>query len=123
MTIQRGTHLQGLRQHADDPAFQQKWRDVKLAAKEKAAKKIEALTGVKVNPNAMLDIQIKRIHEYKRQLLNVLGIVYRYDQMKKMTPEQRKQVCSTASDCAGCSAVPATKPTILGGQCVRNVAT
>jgi starch phosphorylase len=61
--------LQGLRQHADDPAFQQKWRDVKLAAKEKAAKKIEALTGVKVNPNAMLDIQIKRIHEYKPSCL------------------------------------------------------
>eukprot|EP00891_Asterochloris_glomerata_P002508 jgi/Astpho2/2508/fgenesh1_pm.00048_%23_17_t len=84
--------LQGLRDHADDPAFQKKWQEVKLLAKQKAARKIEALTGVTVNPNALLDIQIKRIHEYKRQLLNVLGIVYRYDQIRHMTPEQRKEV-------------------------------
>lgn len=37
-------------------------------------------------------LQIKRIHEYKRQLLNVLGIIYRYDQIKKMNAEQRSQV-------------------------------
>lgn len=37
-------------------------------------------------------LQVKRIHEYKRQLLNVLGIIWRYDSIKKMTPEQRKQV-------------------------------
>ena len=51
-----------------------------------------APAGVTVNPNALLDIQIKRIHEYKRQLLNVLGIVYRYDQIRQMSPEQRKEV-------------------------------
>ncbi len=37
-------------------------------------------------------MQVKRIHDYKRQLLNVLGIIWRYDSIKKMTPEQRKQV-------------------------------
>lgn len=37
-------------------------------------------------------LQIKRIHEYKRQLLNVLGIIHRYDAIKKMTPEQRAKV-------------------------------
>lgn len=37
-------------------------------------------------------LQVKRIHEYKRQLLNVLGIIWRYDSIKKMTPEQRQQV-------------------------------
>lgn len=37
-------------------------------------------------------LQVKRIHEYKRQLLNVLGIIWKYDQIKKMTPDQRAQV-------------------------------
>ena len=39
-------------------------------------------------------LQVKRIHEYKRQLLNVLGIIWRYDQIKRMTPEQKAQVCA-----------------------------
>ena len=39
---------------------------------------------------------MKRIHEYKRQLLNVLGIIYHYDQLKKMSPDQRAQVCLSA---------------------------
>ena len=48
--------------------------------------------GVKVSTDAMFDIQVKRIHEYKRQLLNVLSIIHRYDQIKKMSPEERKRV-------------------------------
>ncbi|GFR48003.1 hypothetical protein Agub_g9829 [Astrephomene gubernaculifera] len=85
-------NLRQLRQHADDPAFQAEWRAVKHAAKEKAAALIQRLTGVKINTDALLDIQVKRIHEYKRQLLNVMGIIYRYDQIKKMSPQQRKNV-------------------------------
>eukprot|EP00878_Enallax_costatus_P000865 GHUV01000991.1.p1 GENE.GHUV01000991.1~~GHUV01000991.1.p1 ORF type:complete len:874 (+),score=316.12 GHUV01000991.1:204-2825(+) len=84
--------LTGLRPHADDPQLQAKWRAVKQQAKQRAAAKIQQLTGVKLNPNALFDIQVKRIHEYKRQLLNVLGIIYRYDEIKKMTPEQRSKV-------------------------------
>jgi len=84
--------LKGLAQHADDAAFQEEWRKVKHTAKERAATMIERLTGVKVSTDALFDIQVKRIHEYKRQLLNVLGIIHRYDQIKKMSPEQRKSV-------------------------------
>jgi hypothetical protein len=51
-------YMQGLRQHADDPALQQAWRTVKQQAKQRAAAKIQALTGVKVNPNALFDIQV-----------------------------------------------------------------
>ncbi|GLI61446.1 hypothetical protein VaNZ11_003810 [Volvox africanus] len=85
-------NLKGLRAYADDPAFQAEWREVKHAAKIKAAALIQRLTGVKVNTSAMFDIQVKRIHEYKRQLLNVMGIIYRYDQIKKMSRDQRKDV-------------------------------
>jgi Carbohydrate phosphorylase len=176
--------LQGLRQYADNAEFQKQWQEVKLAAKSKAMAKIEALTGVKLNPHSMLDVQVgctrpevptlagartecrrmrrperkqrvcmvarcrlcpvwmagpdvcplaslgqavdatcfvkglgfrlwtrrvlcacfvcprhpcrllqvKRIHEYKRQFLNVLSIIHRYDQIKKMSPAQRKEV-------------------------------
>ena len=83
--------LQGLEAHADDPQFQAKWRDVKLEAKGRALAKIEELTGVKLRPDALLDIQVKRIHEYKRQLLNVLGVIHRYHAIKNMSPEERKQ--------------------------------
>lgn len=65
---------------------------MKLQAKQKAAKKVEELTGVTLNPKALMDVQVKRIHEYKRQLLNLLSIVHRYQQIKKMSPAERKQV-------------------------------
>lgn len=84
--------LQGLKAKADDKEFQGKWQAMKLQAKQKAAKKVEELTGVTLNPNALMDVQVKRIHEYKRQLLNVLSIVHRYQQIKNMTPAERKQV-------------------------------
>ncbi|KAG2446570.1 hypothetical protein HYH02_008557 [Chlamydomonas schloesseri] len=85
-------NLRGLAKYANDPEFQAEWRGVKFEAKKKAAALIHRLTGVRVSTDAMFDIQIKRIHEYKRQLLNVLGIIYRYDQIKKMSPQQRKNV-------------------------------
>jgi len=85
-------HTQELRKHANDPQFQAEWQAAKRAAKLRAVSMIERLCGVKVSPDAMFDVQVKRIHEYKRQLLNVLGIVHRYNTIKAMTPEQRKQV-------------------------------
>jgi starch phosphorylase len=82
--------LAGLRPHADDPAFRAEWAAVKRAAKERLAAVIAEQCGVRVSPDALFDIQVKRIHEYKRQLLNVLSIIHRYDQLKTMSPEQRK---------------------------------
>ena len=83
--------LQGLRQHADDPAFQEKWAAIKAENKQKLANLIKQKTGVEVPTNALFDIQVKRIHEYKRQLLNVFGIIHRYNALKEMTPAERKQ--------------------------------
>jgi len=84
--------LTGLRPHADNPELQKEWREVKAKAKAKCAAKIKELTGVEVSTNALFDIQVKRIHEYKRQLLNLLGIIHRYDQIKKMSPQDRAKV-------------------------------
>ena len=83
--------LRGLAAVAEDPAFGARWREVKATAKGRALARVEELTGVRGAPNALLDIQVKRIHEYKRQLLNVLGIIHRYDLIKSMTPEERKK--------------------------------
>jgi starch phosphorylase len=83
--------LQGLRVHADDPAFQEKWAAIKTENKRKLADLIKEKTGVTVPTNALFDIQVKRIHEYKRQLLNVFAIIHRYNALKEMTPAERKQ--------------------------------
>ena len=81
--------LEGLKKHADDPALQAEWAAAKRANKVAQVAYLKAVTGVAVSPDVMWDIQVKRIHEYKRQLLNILGIAYRYKQLKAMTPAQR----------------------------------
>jgi starch phosphorylase len=75
--------LRKLEPLADDPAFQKEWREVKLAAKRALAALIKQRTGVKVNPESLFDIQAKRIHEYKRQHLNVLHILTLYLRLKR----------------------------------------
>ena len=77
---------------AKDPELQKKWRAAKQERKALCAKMVEETTGVKVSTDAMFDIQIKRIHEYKRQLLNIMGIIHRYNEMKAMSPEERANV-------------------------------
>ena len=83
--------LSDLRLHCDDPAFQAKWAAVKRENKLRLAELVKAKTGVDVNPNALFDIQVKRIHEYKRQLLNVMYIIHRYNALKAMTPAEREK--------------------------------
>ena len=67
---------------ASDPAFQDKFAKVKFANKERLARLILDRCEVKVDPHALFDVQIKRIHEYKRQLLNILETVAVYDAMR-----------------------------------------
>ncbi|XP_044964127.1 alpha-glucan phosphorylase, H isozyme-like isoform X1 [Hordeum vulgare subsp. vulgare] len=84
--------LTGLRKFADDEKLHAEWAAAKLASKKRLAKHVLDVTGVTIDPNSLFDIQIKRIHEYKRQLLNILGAVYRYKKLKEMSAEERQKV-------------------------------
>ncbi|KAM6551143.1 hypothetical protein CsatB_000951 [Cannabis sativa] len=84
--------LTGLREYATDAVLQQEWKMVRRVNKMRLAEYIEVLSGLKVSLDAMFDVQIKRIHEYKRQLLNILGIIHRYDCIKNMNESDRRKV-------------------------------
>jgi starch phosphorylase len=70
--------LRNLERHADDLSFRTTFLDVKLSNKRRLAETIWATNRERVDPSALFDIQVKRIHEYKRQLLNLLHIIYLY---------------------------------------------
>ena len=75
--------LEKLRQHADDAGYQSEWRKVKQVNKNHLSRALESRTGISVPPNMMFDVQVKRIHEYKRQLLNVLHAIHMYDLIRR----------------------------------------
>jgi starch phosphorylase len=74
--------LRGLEPFADDASFRQQWRDMKRGNKARLAEYVRSVTGVDLDPDWMFDVQVKRIHEYKRQHLNVLHIVALYHRLK-----------------------------------------
>ncbi|MBB2752100.1 UNVERIFIED_ORG: glycogen/starch/alpha-glucan phosphorylase-like protein [Rhizobium aethiopicum] len=74
--------LRPLEAHASDPSFQEKFAAVKRANKVALSNLVASRMGVKLDPSAIFDIQIKRIHEYKRQLLNIIEAVALYDQIR-----------------------------------------
>jgi glycogen phosphorylase len=74
--------LKGLEAYAEDPGFHQEWRSIKRAIKQDLAEYIFLQHGIQVNPDSMFDIQAKRLHEYKRQHLNVLHIITLYNRIK-----------------------------------------
>jgi starch phosphorylase len=74
--------LRGLEAYVDDPDFRKEWRDVKRANKRRLADYLHSTVGVELDPTWMFDIQVKRIHEYKRQHLSVLHIIRQYLRLK-----------------------------------------
>jgi glycogen phosphorylase len=77
------TALRWLLSTATNATFQRKWLKVKRANKEALAKIIRERTGIEVDPTSLFDVQVKRIHEYKRQHLNVLHIITLYNRIKR----------------------------------------
>jgi starch phosphorylase len=80
--ITRLDELRGLARHADDPAFRERWRAVKRANKVRLAEMVRRDCGVAFDPDALFDVQVKRIHEYKRQQLNLLHAIHLYARLK-----------------------------------------
>ena len=74
--------LTGLADHASDAAFQARYRSMRRARKEALARVVTERTGISIDPSSLFDVQIKRIHEYKRQLLNVIETVALYQAIK-----------------------------------------
>ena len=75
-------HLAKLKVYVDDPKFQQEFMNIKYQNKLRLAKYIKEHNGIDVDPRSIFDVQVKRLHEYKRQLLNILHVMYLYNQLK-----------------------------------------
>lgn len=74
--------LRSLESHAEDSSFQDRWQKIKRLNKEKLAHIIQFECGVNVDPDSIFDIQVKRIHEYKRQHLNILRVIADFQKIK-----------------------------------------
>jgi starch phosphorylase len=79
--------LHALKAFVDDPVFREEFLAVKQANKQRLARLIRERLGMDVDPSSLFDLQIKRIHEYKRQLLNALQVVARYNQIRISGPQ------------------------------------
>ncbi len=75
--------LRALEPMADDPAFREEWKRVKRRNKEMLAVEIQKKTGVTPDPASLFDVQVKRFHEYKRQLLNLMHVITLYHRLKR----------------------------------------
>ncbi len=74
--------LRKLEPYVDDHAFRQKWHQIKQLNKQRLVELVFSDTGVRFDPESMFDVQVKRIHEYKRQLLNILHVIHLYARIK-----------------------------------------
>ena len=77
------SHIKGLEIYADDKKCQKEFMNIKYQNKVRLAKYIKEHNGIDVNPRSIFDVQVKRLHEYKRQLLNILHVMYLYNQIKE----------------------------------------
>ncbi len=85
--------ISALKPLADDAEFRKKWRAVKQANKQRLADYVLSNTGVQFDTTALFDVQVKRIHEYKRQLLNVLHVIHLYDRILRGETESMVPRC------------------------------
>ena len=77
------SHIKNLEVYADDKKCQKEFMNIKYQNKVRLAKYIKEHNGVEVDPRSIFDVQVKRLHEYKRQLLNILHVMYLYNELKE----------------------------------------
>ena len=77
------SHIKKLEIYADDAKCQKEFMEIKYQNKIRLAKYIKENNGIDVDPNSIFDVQVKRLHEYKRQLLNILHVMHLYNQLKE----------------------------------------
>ena len=77
------SHINELSAYVDDELSQKEFMNIKYQNKVRLAKYIKEHNGIEVNPRSIFDVQVKRLHEYKRQLLNILHVMYLYNELKK----------------------------------------
>ncbi|MFW2440368.1 MAG: glycogen/starch/alpha-glucan phosphorylase [Arenicellales bacterium] len=107
-----------LKQYVDDKEFAQRWFDVKQENKKELANLIKSECNVDFDVNSMFDVQVKRIHEYKRQLLNVLHVIHLYDRIKRGDTENWTSRCVLI----GGKAAPGYRLAKLTIKLINNVA-
>ena len=78
--------IRRLAEYQNDEGFLARWGEVRLTNKKQLARYVRAVTGVEFAPQMLVDVQVKRIHEYKRQLLNVLHVIHLYDRIHRGDP-------------------------------------
>ena len=74
--------IKGIEKYADDPKAQKEFMEIKYKNKLRLAKYIKEHNNIDVDPNSIFDVQVKRLHEYKRQLLNIMHVMYLYNKLK-----------------------------------------
>jgi starch phosphorylase len=87
--LQNLEYLRPLVEKAKDPEFQKKWAQIKMNNKKKLAQWVFQRCKIVVNENSLFDVMVKRIHEYKRQLMNAFYIIHRYLTLKSLSPDER----------------------------------
>eukprot|EP01100_Stratorugosa_tubuloviscum_P010908 TRINITY_DN475_c0_g1_i1.p1 TRINITY_DN475_c0_g1~~TRINITY_DN475_c0_g1_i1.p1 ORF type:complete len:855 (-),score=388.61 TRINITY_DN475_c0_g1_i1:121-2685(-) len=93
--------LRNVAKFANDAEFLSEFARIKHQNKVRLSGIVQQLTGIELNPEALFDVQVKRIHEYKRQLLNALYVIHRYITIKRLTFEERKKYVKRAIIFAG----------------------
>jgi starch phosphorylase len=97
--------LKGICKFKDDKAFQKEWMAAKQECKQRLAAWVKKHCNLDIDTSSLIDVQIKRIHEYKRQMMNVCYQIHRFLQIKEMSPAERSKVQKRFS-CIGGKAAP-----------------